>query len=82
MSTVTVRIHQHTHRSLREIASRTGRSMPEILDQAVEELRRQSFLQGLAEDFTALREDPQAWQEELEERAAWDGVLRDDLDED
>lgn len=82
MSTVTVRIRQDTHRTLRDIAVRTGRSLPDILEEAVESLRRQSFLQGLAADFSALREDSEAWQEELEERAAWDGVLGDDLEQD
>ena len=79
MPTVTVRIRQDTHRSLRELATRTGRSLPDVLEEAVETLRRQSFLQGLAADFAALRADPEAWQDELDERGAWDRTLRDDL---
>ena len=82
MSTATVRIRQDTHRTLREIASRTGRSLPDILEEAVETLRRQSFLEGLAADFAALRKDSEAWHDELEERAAWDGTLGDDLERD
>lgn len=81
MSTVTVRRHQHTHQSLRAIATRTGRTMPEVLDQAVEQLRRQSLLEGMTEDFAALRKSSRAWQEELAEREAWDGTLGDDLEE-
>lgn len=80
MSTVTVRIRQDTHRSLRELARRTGCSLPDVLEEAVETLRRRSFLQGLAADFAALRADPEAWQDELEERAGWDRTLRDDLE--
>lgn len=80
MSTVTVRIRKDTHRSLRQLATHTGRSLPEVLEEAVENLRRQSFLQGLAADFAALRDEPEAWQDELEERAAWNGTLRDDLE--
>jgi predicted transcriptional regulator len=79
MSTVTVRIPEETHRSLREIAASTGETMPQILRQAVEELRRHRFLQGLAADFAALREDREAWQEEIDERAEWDAALADDL---
>lgn len=82
MSTVTVRIPEDTHRSLREIATRTGQSMPQVLRQAVEELRRRSFLQGLAADFAALRDDREGWQDELAERAAWDATLGDDLADD
>lgn len=81
MSTVTVRIHRETRDSLREIASRAGRTMPEILDQAVEQLRRHQFLEGLSEDFAALREDSDSWQQELDERAAWDATVGDDLAE-
>lgn len=82
MSTVTVRIKQDTHSSLRELAVLTGRSLPDVLEEAVEILRRQSFLDGLAADFAALRADPEAWREEIEERAAWDHSLGDDLDRD
>ena len=82
MSTVTVRIPEDTHRSLREIAAVTGQSMPQVLRQAVEEFRRHSFLQGLSADFAALREDPEAWHEELEERVEWEATLQDDLEDD
>jgi hypothetical protein len=82
MSTVTVRVRNETREALRELSSHTGRSMPELLDQAVEELRRRSVLNGLAEDFAVLRNDPAAWREELEERGVWDGTLSDDLDGD
>ncbi len=81
MSTVTVRVRKETRDALRELSSHTGRSMPEILDQAVEEFRRQSFLQGLAADFAALKSDPAAWRDELEAREAWDATLGDDLEE-
>lgn len=80
MSTVTVRIKQDTHRSLRELATCTGRSLPEVLEEAVETLRRQRFLVGLAADFAALRADPEAWRDELDERVAWDRALGDDLE--
>lgn len=55
-------------------------SLPDVLEEAVKTLGRQSFLQGLAADFAALRADPKAWQDELDERAAWEGTLRDDLE--
>ena len=81
MSTMTVRIHEDTHRSLKEMARQTGEAMADILANALEEYRRQSFLRGLAEDFAALRGDSEAWAEELRERQAWDATLGDDLEE-
>ncbi len=55
--------------------------MQAILDEAVETYRRQCFLERANAAFAALRNDPNAWQEELEERAAWDITLTDDLEE-
>ena len=82
MSTSTVRIRPETRDVLREIASQTGHSMPDLLDEAVEVLRRRRFLEGLGDDFAALREDPEAWSEEQEERDVWDSTLLDGLDAD
>jgi hypothetical protein len=55
--------------------------MQAILDKAIEEYRRRTFLEGLAGDFAALRADPKAWAEEQAERRLWDNALMDDLDE-
>ncbi len=82
MSTITVRVHESTHRSLKEMARQTGEAMSDILAKAIEHYRRQSFLQGLADDFAALRRDPDAWDEELREREAWDVTVGDDLESD
>ena len=82
MSTMTVRIQEDTHRSLKELARQTGEAMSDNLAAAIEEYRRQLFLKGLADDFAALRRDPAAWEEELREREAWDTTLRDGLEGD
>jgi predicted transcriptional regulator len=82
MSTMTVRIHEDTHRSLKDLAQQTGEAMADILATAIEEYRRQHFLKGLAADFAALRRDPAAWEEELREREAWDTTLGDGLEGD
>ncbi|GEM_PF-5011489 len=37
---------------------------------SVEKYQRQRFLEGLGEDFKALKKNAQAWQEELEERGS------------
>jgi AbrB family looped-hinge helix DNA binding protein len=46
-----------------------------------DEYRRQ-FLAELDREFAALREDPEAWEEELAERRLLDGTLLDGLDPD
>ena len=76
----TVQIQDDTLRILEELSHSLGESVPHLLRRAVDELRRKEFLAGLAADFAKLREDPEAWEEELEERRAWDVTLLDGLD--
>jgi hypothetical protein len=54
--------------------------MQKILEQAIEEYRRRRFLDDVNRAYEALRNDPTAWAEELEERAAWDATISDGLD--
>ena len=55
--------------------------MQTVLDRAVEVYRRQSFLDALNEDFTALRAKPDEWEEEMEERKLWEQTLADGLEQ-
>ena len=80
MASDTVRIKPETHAKLKAISEATGRSMPEVLDQAVEVLRRQRLLDATNEAFAALKSDPKAWKAEQAERAAWEATLSDGLE--
>jgi hypothetical protein len=51
--------------------------MQAVLEQAIEDYRRQSFLVGLCSDFAALRENELEWQAEKSERSNWDIALGD-----
>ena len=79
MASETVRIRPETHAKLRDIAETTGQSMPEVLDEAVEALRRTQLLDQTNRAYAALRNDPKAWKAELAEREAWEATLGDDL---
>lgn len=81
MASATVRINADTHAKLRELSLRAGRSMPDVLDAAVEAYRRQAFLEEANRAFAALKADPDAWAEELAERAAFDATLSDGLED-
>lgn len=78
-ATRTVRIKPETHQRLQRLARDSKRSLPDVLDEAIGAYERRVFLEGLSEDFARLRADPEAWQEELEERALWDCTLMDAL---
>jgi predicted transcriptional regulator len=77
----TVRISQTALQALRQIAAQAGEPMQAILDKAIEAYRRQLFLKKANEAYAALREEPEAWQEEIAEREAWDVILSDGIKE-
>ena len=82
MGSETVRIKPETHVKLKEIVKATGQSMPEVLDQAIETLRRSRLLDEANRAYAALRSDPKAWRAELAERKAWEATVADDLKDD
>ena len=77
MPSETVRIQPGTHATLKELAQRSGLSMPQLLDAAVEAYRRQCFLEEVNRAYGALRGDAEGWAEEQAERSAWDATLAD-----
>jgi len=79
MISTTTRIEPKAHNMLRRIARQSGESMQFSLTKAVELYGRQIFLQKANIAFNALRRDPKAWQEELNEREDWNATLLDDI---
>ena len=55
MASQTVRIKPETHAKLKQLAKTSGQSMPEVLDQAVETLRRQRMLEETNKAYAKLR---------------------------
>ena len=82
MAGTTVRVKRETHAALVELSHRARQPMQEVLAEAVEAYRRERFLMELNASFAALRENPEAYEEELEERRAWDATLSDGLEDD
>jgi hypothetical protein len=75
----TVRISDAARGTLRELARAEGKSMLALLDEAVEALRRQRFLEQVNDAYAALRDDPRAWEGVEAERREWDVTLDDGL---
>ena len=82
MATTTIRVSGKTRETLRALAHESGKPMQDVLDDAIELYRRQRIVEQANAVYAELRADPQAWQEELEERAAWEATLGDGLGED
>jgi Arc/MetJ-type ribon-helix-helix transcriptional regulator len=81
MQTTTVRVSKQTHAQLRLLSQQIGESMQDVIAKAVELYQEQIFWQEVREAYARLRHDPQAWQEELEERRLWENTLMDGLEE-
>jgi hypothetical protein len=77
-----MRVSPASWKSLRDISDSANESMQAILDKAVETYRRQFFLEQMNKGFAALKANPDAWRQELAERAEWDVTLKDDLEGD
>lgn len=79
MAQGTTRISAAAHGILRELSEAEGKPMSALLDEAVETLRRQRFLERVNAAYAALRSDPAAWADIVEERRAWEPTLSDGL---
>ena len=79
MASATVRLAEQTRETLRQLAAQSGEPMSVVLDKAVEVYRRHCILEQTNAAYAALRSDPEAWAEELEEREAWEATLPDGL---
>ena len=76
-----VRVSPNTHELLRTLASEAGKPMQEIIERAVEEYRRSSFLRGLNEDFRVLQEGEKAWKSYKAEISEWESTVGDGLED-
>jgi len=75
----TIRISDTARGTLRELARAEGKSMLALVDEAVETLRRQRFLEQVNAAYASLRDDPRAWEDVEAERSTWDVALADGL---
>lgn len=80
LSSTTVRISPGTLKRLKEVSSKMGRPLQEVLDCAVEEYRRKTVLEDANRAYAKLRENKGKWEEELLDRQEWDGTLADGVD--
>jgi hypothetical protein len=72
MSNLHLSVSEPTFRVLCELSNQLGEPMESILDRAVEDYRRKQLLEQANAGYTALRNNPDEWQEEQRERDAWD----------
>ena len=81
MATTTIRVSLRTRDVLRELAQTSGRSMRAVVEQALEQYRRQQLLDATNAAYAALYSDPEVRTHLGQERLAWDQTLADGLEE-
>jgi predicted transcriptional regulator len=79
--TTTIRVSTQTRELLNQLAHQSGISMQSVLEQALEQYRRQQLLAATNAAYTALQADSEAWAKLEHERSAWDETLADGLEE-
>ncbi|GAB4163582.1 MAG: hypothetical protein Fur0021_38860 [Candidatus Promineifilaceae bacterium] len=67
-TTTTIRVSTHTHDLLRELTQRSGISMQSVLEQALEQYRRQQFMESAKVAYAVRRADADAWDDLERER--------------
>ena len=81
-TTTTVRIGRRAHAQLREIATRTGEPLSDVLERAIELEERRLFWQQFREAVERLRSDTAAWEAHVTEGRDLEGTLGDGIDPD
>jgi hypothetical protein len=76
-ATSTVRVSESTRRAIKDLSEVEKVPMQTVLERAVETYRRERFLAAANRTYAALKANPQAWKDELAERALWDNSLTD-----
>lgn len=82
MQTTTIRISSGAHATLKQIAREESQPMQSVLDRLLRKYRAEQLLHRTNAAFANLRGNSEQWEHELEERAAWDQALADDLKDD
>lgn len=77
-----IRVSEESFLKINDMSRRMGISKQDIIDEALDKLERTSIMKQANEAYERLRQDPQAWKEEIEERALWDSTLKDGLEDD
>ncbi len=77
----TIRIPASSHSALQELAREQGRTIGQVVNDAIERYARDQFLEGLNEDYARLRANPAAWAEWQEALTSLEGTLLDGLED-
>lgn len=81
LATPEIHLSARATATIHELAAKEGKSAETVLDEAVEEYRRELFFREFNEAFARLQADPVAWADYQAEQRLWDSALMDGLEE-
>lgn len=74
-----LRVSDEAFSKIDQIAINTGFSKQDIIDKALYNLEKETFLKQANEAYAAMKKDPKQWREHQEEIALWESTLADGL---
>ncbi len=69
-----VRIGENAKNILRDISQQEKSSMQAVLEKAIENYRRQYLLKQTNSAYAKLRNNPTAWEEEINKQSRWEAT--------
>ena len=80
MQSVNVRISSQSYQILKTLSQEEGQTMQSLIDNALENLRREKMLEATNLAFARLKANESEWQEEIAERELWENTLSDGVE--
>ena len=77
---LTARISHNSDMIIQELVAKTGKTKVEIIEEALESYRYHERMRILNEQYERLRDDSNAWEQELKDRQELEGTLMDGLE--
>ncbi|NOT64107.1 MAG: toxin-antitoxin system protein [Acidobacteria bacterium] len=77
---LTVHVSAHAQHTIRALAQKTARSDQEVVERAVEELRRKLLFEEANASFAVLQQQSETWAEIEREQNLWDAASADGLE--
>ncbi len=78
----TITIGESARNILHEISQQEKSPIQTVLENAIENYRRQYVLTQTNKAYAKLRNHPKAWEAEIKERRDWENTLSDGLEDD
>jgi hypothetical protein len=78
--TTTVRVDKQTYKEIKLLADKCHHNMQRVVELAIKHYKKLQYFEELNHSFAKLKENEEAWADEIKERQCWDATLADDME--